>query len=150
MTGANAKGSYQLDRLAVHAQGLGQQLVRKICPPSLVALNYRNNIHILCIIYSVIKRLTPARCSNWGTMPNPALLRGCRGQVGAHRQVVKALSERVDTLVHEGVLVLKLDVEGFEPSAFQSMKGLFDSQECAPLLRHHLQTLNPKPRAHPP
>ena len=64
-------------------------------------------------------------------MPHPALLRGCRGQVGAHRQVVKAQSERVDTLVHEDVLVLKLDVEGFEPSAFQSMKGLFDSQECA-------------------
>ena len=59
-------------------------------------------------------------------------VRGCRGQVGAHRQVVKALSERVDTLIHEDVLVLKLDVEGFEPSAFQSMKGLFDSQECAP------------------
>ena len=44
-----------------------------------------------------------------------------------------AISERVDAVVHEDVLLIKLDVEGFEPSAFESMKGLFDGHKCGPL-----------------
>jgi hypothetical protein len=38
--------------------------------------------------------------------------------------------ERVDSLVRENVLLLKLDVEGFEPTAFQSSQGLLKNHRC--------------------
>lgn len=39
--------------------------------------------------------------------------------------------ERVDSVVQEDVLLMKLDVEGFEPTAFQSSKGILDTYKCA-------------------
>ena len=41
--------------------------------------------------------------------------------------------ERVDSLVRENVLLLKLDVEGFEPTAFQSSQGLLKNHRCVVL-----------------
>ena len=40
--------------------------------------------------------------------------------------------ERVDAVVNEDVALLKMDVEGFEPTAFQSAKGVLDTFKCAP------------------
>ncbi|KAK9906760.1 hypothetical protein WJX75_007525 [Coccomyxa subellipsoidea] len=40
---------------------------------------------------------------------------------------IKVKGERVDSVVQEDVLLMKLDVEGFEPTAFQSSKGILDS-----------------------
>lgn len=51
----------------------------------------------------------------------------CRVLVGAHREKARAIGERVDALIHEDSILAKVDVEGFEPSAFESMKGMFDS-----------------------
>ena len=42
------------------------------------------------------------------------------------RTYVQAASERADSLAQEEVLLVKLDVEGFEPQAMRSLKGLFD------------------------
>jgi hypothetical protein len=44
---------------------------------------------------------------------------------------IKVKGERVDSVVQEDVLLMKLDVEGFEPTAFQSSKGILDSYKCA-------------------
>lgn len=66
----------------------------------------------------------------------------CRESVGKHREHVETLSERVDELVHEDVLVLKLDVEGFEPSAFKSMAGLFDRHRCHCPHEHQTSSIN--------
>ena len=44
---------------------------------------------------------------------------------------VEVKGERVDSVVQEDVLLMKLDVEGFEPTAFQSSKGILDSYKCA-------------------
>ena len=41
--------------------------------------------------------------------------------------------ERVDSLVRENVLLLKLDVEGFEPTAFRSSQGLLKNYRCGVL-----------------
>lgn len=38
-------------------------------------------------------------------------------------QTIQVLSERLDTVVSEDVLFLKLDVEGFEPFVFRGLKG---------------------------
>ena len=35
--------------------------------------------------------------------------------------------ERVDSIVQEDVLLMKLDVEGFEPVALESAKGILDA-----------------------
>ncbi|CAL8462169.1 g1700 [Coccomyxa elongata] len=40
---------------------------------------------------------------------------------------IEVKGERVDSVVQEDVLMMKLDVEGFEPTAFQSSKGILDS-----------------------
>lgn len=49
--------------------------------------------------------------------------------MGDKSEIVAAVSERVDSLIQEDALVVKIDVEGFEPSAFKSMKGVFDNHE---------------------
>lgn len=46
---------------------------------------------------------------------------------------VRVTGERVDAVVNEDVALLKMDVEGFEPTAFQSAKGVLDTFKCAPL-----------------
>lgn len=38
--------------------------------------------------------------------------------------MVKAVGERIDEVVHEDVVLLKLDVEGHEPGVIKSAKGL--------------------------
>ena len=43
---------------------------------------------------------------------------------------IEVAGERVDSVVQEDVLLMKLDVEGFEPTAFQSSKGILDSFRC--------------------
>ena len=40
--------------------------------------------------------------------------------------MVEVAGERVDSLIREDVLLVKLDVEGFEPTAFRSSSGLLD------------------------
>ncbi len=44
-------------------------------------------------------------------------------------EIIKALGERVDEVVQEDVMLLKADVEGFEPGVIESAKGLLDSHE---------------------
>lgn len=44
---------------------------------------------------------------------------------GAYENI-EVHGERVDSVVKEDVLLIKLDVEGFEPTAFRSSKALFD------------------------
>ncbi len=39
---------------------------------------------------------------------------------------MKVTGERVDAVVAEDVALLKMDVEGFEPTAFESAKGVLD------------------------
>ncbi|KAK9818128.1 hypothetical protein WJX72_007587 [[Myrmecia] bisecta] len=46
-----------------------------------------------------------------------------------NHETVLVEGERVDAVVRESVLVMKLDVEGFEPTAFEGAKGLLDSHE---------------------
>ena len=60
---------------------------------------------------------------------------GCRAidNVGEYERIEVA-GERVDSVVQEDVLLMKLDVEGFEPTAFQSSKGILDSFRCPCLL----------------
>ena len=60
---------------------------------------------------------------------------GCRSidNVGEYERIEVA-GERVDSVVQEDVLLMKLDVEGFEPTAFQSSKGILDSFRCPCLL----------------
>lgn len=41
---------------------------------------------------------------------------------------LKVAGERVDSVVHENVALLKMDVEGFEPHVLESARGLFDRQ----------------------
>lgn len=40
---------------------------------------------------------------------------------------IEVKGERVDSVVQEDVLLMKLDVEGFEPVAFQSSMGILDN-----------------------
>lgn len=56
---------------------------------------------------------------------------GCRSidNVGEYERLEVA-GERVDSVVQEDVLLMKVDVEGFEPTAFQSSKGILDSFRC--------------------
>ena len=49
---------------------------------------------------------------------------------GAYEKV-KVTGERVDGVVAEDVALLKMDVEGFEPTAFESAKGVLDTFKCA-------------------
>ena len=44
---------------------------------------------------------------------------------GAYKRLSIA-GERVDAVVREDVALIKMDVEGFEPHALESAKGLFD------------------------
>lgn len=37
-----------------------------------------------------------------------------------------AIAERIDSVVAEDVVLMKMDVEGFEPTAYASAKGLLD------------------------
>jgi Methyltransferase FkbM domain len=55
------------------------------------------------------------------------LARQCRGidNKGAYEHLMLR-GERVDAVVNEDVLLLKMDVEGFEPAVLKSSKGLFD------------------------
>ena len=49
---------------------------------------------------------------------------------GAYEKV-RVAGERVDGVVAEDVALLKMDVEGFEPTAFESAKGVLDTFRCA-------------------
>ena len=40
---------------------------------------------------------------------------------------VMAVGERVDEVVQEDVILMKMDVEGFEPKALDSAKGIWDN-----------------------
>lgn len=44
---------------------------------------------------------------------------------------MRVRGERVDGVVAEDVALLKMDVEGFEPTAFESAKGVLDTFKCA-------------------
>lgn len=44
--------------------------------------------------------------------------------------MIEVRGERVDSVVMENVLLMKLDVEGFEPTAFESSKGIIDKYKC--------------------
>ena len=46
-------------------------------------------------------------------------------------EVLEVAAERVDSVVAEDVLLLKLDVEGHEPPAFLSAAGVFEAHRCA-------------------
>ena len=48
-------------------------------------------------------------------------------------EVVKAMGERVDEVVQEDVVLLKVDVEGHEPGVIQSATGLLDGYRWGPL-----------------
>ena len=54
--------------------------------------------------------------------------RACR-QINNKRdlEVVEAIGERVDDVVQEDVLLLKVDVEGHEPGVIKSAKSLIES-----------------------
>ena len=43
--------------------------------------------------------------------------------------MVQAMGERVDEVVHEDVLLLKVDVEGLEPAVMKSCSGLLDKHK---------------------
>ncbi len=45
-------------------------------------------------------------------------------------ELVEVAGERIDSLIRENVLLIKLDVEGFEPTAFRSSSGLLDHYRC--------------------
>ena len=47
-------------------------------------------------------------------------------------EVVKAMGERVDEVVREDVVLLKVDVEGHEPGVIQSATGLLDGYRWNP------------------
>ena len=67
-------------------------------------------------------------CNNFSERShNEGMMCVCRG-VDNHGdyEVVQALGERVDTLVKEDVLLLKVDVEGLEPAVLHSATRLFD------------------------
>ena len=61
-------------------------------------------------------------------------MRACRGvdNQGEYEKL-EVIGERVDALVPEDVVLMKLDVAGFEPLAFRSAQGIMDSHTCAPL-----------------
>ena len=40
-------------------------------------------------------------------------------------EIVHAMGERIDEVVHEDVLLLKVDVEGFEPGVIDSAEDVF-------------------------
>jgi hypothetical protein len=40
---------------------------------------------------------------------------------------IRVRGERVDSVLQEDVLLMKMDVEGFEPTAFESSKGILDT-----------------------
>ena len=44
-------------------------------------------------------------------------------------EIVQALGERVDTVVEEDVLLLKVDVEGLEPAVLHSSTRLLDKHK---------------------
>ena len=54
---------------------------------------------------------------------------------GAYEKV-RVRGERVDGVVAEDVALLKMDVEGFEPTAFESAKGVLDTFKCALTCQH--------------
>ena len=56
-------------------------------------------------------------------------------------ELIEVAGERVDSVVQEDVLLMKLDVEGFEPTAFQSSKGILDSFRWSPRSRTFLAEL---------
>lgn len=58
----------------------------------------------------------------------------CRHKPDKHNLLVTALSERVDDIIREDALVIKLDVEGFEPSALASIHGVFENYRCSPCI----------------
>ena len=43
--------------------------------------------------------------------------------------MVKALGERVDEVVHEDVVLMKVDVEGLEPAVMQSSTALLQNHK---------------------
>jgi hypothetical protein len=58
-------------------------------------------------------------------------MRSCRSiDNGGEYEVLEVRGERVDAVIRESVLLMKLDVEGFEPAAFQSAKGILDAFRC--------------------
>jgi hypothetical protein len=54
----------------------------------------------------------------------------CRGidNEGEYEKI-QVIGERVDAVVKEDVVLIKMDVEGFEPTAFASASGLFDNHK---------------------
>ena len=46
-------------------------------------------------------------------------------------EYVSVPGERVDAVVQEDVALMKIDVEGFEPLAFESSKGILDGHSYA-------------------
>jgi FkbM family methyltransferase len=55
----------------------------------------------------------------WGTASVEGINRNPQGTY----QKIQVVSERLDTVVKEDVLMMKLDVEGFEPYVFRGLKG---------------------------
>ena len=55
-------------------------------------------------------------------------------------ELVEVTGERVDSLVREDTLLIKLDVEGFEPTAFRSSTGLLEQYRYDSLQQHTCST----------
>ena len=55
-------------------------------------------------------------------------------------ELVEVTGERVDSLVRENTLLIKLDVEGFEPTAFRSSSGLLEQYRYDSLQQHTYST----------
>lgn len=52
-------------------------------------------------------------------------------------ETVQAVGERVDEVVHEDVLLLKVDVEGLEPAVMKSCSGLLDKHKVAHIVMEY-------------
>ncbi|EIE24267.1 hypothetical protein COCSUDRAFT_65824 [Coccomyxa subellipsoidea C-169] len=86
------------------------------------------------------RRLVVDIGANFGYYSLYAAAHGCRSidNEGAY-DFITVKGERVDSIVQEDVLLMKLDVEGFEPTAFQSSKGILDTYN---LLKHGFTLLH--------
>lgn len=78
---------------------------------------------------------TPWKCCAMALVYSHSM--SCRAidNEGAY-ELVEVTGERVDSLVREDTLLIKLDVEGFEPTAFRSSTGLLEQYRYDSLQQH--------------
>ncbi|KAK9785855.1 hypothetical protein WJX73_004640 [Symbiochloris irregularis] len=76
-------------------------------------------------------RLTVPQRGIWGTASvNGGNIDKAVDNQGAY-EYLDIMGERVDSIVHEDVALMKLDVEGFEPVAMESAKGILDAHKIS-------------------